>query len=120
MATKRNKPAAPTPVVAQKIYAALEALYPDAHCALNHRNAFELIIATILSAQCTDVRVNMATPGLFKKYPTSRAMADADIADLEHEVRSTGLFRNKAKNIKAASAIIADKHAGDVPQTMDE
>jgi endonuclease-3 len=120
MATKRTKTAKPTPASAQKLYAALAALYPDAHCALNHRNPFELIVATILSAQCTDERVNMVTPGLFEKYPTPRAMADADITELEQVVRSTGFYRNKAKNIKAASTIIAVKHGGNVPQTMDE
>ena len=119
-AKKGPKHAKPTPTSAQAIYAELAAMYPDAHCALNHKNAFELLIATILSAQCTDERVNMVTPGLFKKYPTPEAMAAADLPTLEQEVRSTGFYRNKAKNIQAASKLIVEKFGGEVPQTMEE
>lgn len=115
--------APPTPELlsrAKKVYAKLAKLYPDAHCALDHRNAFELIIATILSAQCTDVRVNMVTPALFKRYSTSRKMAAAEQADIEEFIRSTGFYRNKAKSILGASQKMVALHDGEVPQTMDE
>lgn len=116
----KRKTSKATPASAAALYQALESLYPDAHCALNHSNAFELLIATILSAQCTDERVNMVTPGLFKKYPTPQKLADADLSALEQEVRSTGFYRNKAKNIQGASRLIVEKFGGKVPQTMDE
>ena len=103
-----------------KIITLLAKLYPDAHCALNHKNAYELLVATILSAQCTDVRVNMVTPALFAKYPTPAALAKADPAELEKMIQSTGFFRNKAKSLLAASADIVEKHGGKVPDTMDE
>src|SRR3989344_5051399 len=74
--------------------------YPDAHCALNYQNPLQLLMATILSAQCTDVRVNLVTPELFKKYPGTKAFADAKLSDLEKMIRSTGFYKNKAKNIK--------------------
>src|SRR5881394_1827707 len=83
----------------EKIIGMLEKLYPDATCALNHKDAFELLVATILSAQCTDVRVNMVTPVLFKKYPTPAALAKAPQEDVEKIIQSTGFFRNKAKSI---------------------
>ena len=86
--------------------------YPDAHCALNHRNAFELLIATILSAQCTDDRVNIVTKDLFAKYPSPEKMAKAPVGDLEELVRSAGFYKNKAKNIKACSALLVEKHKG--------
>jgi endonuclease-3 len=105
---------------AARIVAELGRLYPQAHCALNHSNAFELLIATILSAQCTDIRVNMVTPALFKRYPTPQKMSEADPNDLEKMIQSTGFFRSKAKSILATSADIVAKHAGKVPQTMDE
>ena len=105
---------------AGRVYRGLLKLYPDAHTALQHKSPFELLIATILSAQCTDVRVNMVTPALFKKYPDSGAMAKAKIADLENMVKSTGFYRNKAKSLKGASLAIADEHSGQVPDTMDE
>jgi endonuclease-3 len=104
----------------EKIIAILEKLYPDAHCALNHHNAFELLVATILSAQCTDVRVNMVTPALFKKYPTPAALAKAPQADVEKIIQSTGFFRSKAKSIRESSADIMEKFGGEVPSTMDE
>jgi endonuclease-3 len=94
--------------------------YPNVNCALNHRNAWELTVATILSAQCTDVRVNMVTPGLFKKYPTVADMAAAPQAELEQEIKSTGFFRNKAKSlIGAARKTLAD-FGGHVPDNMDD
>ncbi len=97
----------------------LHRTYPDAHCELEHRNPFELLIATILSAQCTDVRVNMVTPALFEKYPDARAMAGAAPEDLEAAIRSTGFYRNKAKNIRAASAALVAKHDAKVPRDLD-
>lgn len=105
---------------ALEILNALYDHYPDPHCELNHENAFELLIATILSAQCTDVRVNKVTPDLFEAYPTPEKMADAPIEHLEELVRSTGFYRNKAQSLKESSAIIVDKHDGEVPQTMKE
>ncbi|MGZ8458065.1 MAG: endonuclease III [Gemmatirosa sp.] len=101
------------------LYTELQALHPDAHCELVHRDAFELLCATILSAQCTDKRVNMVTPALFARYPDARALADARQEDVEELVRSTGFFRNKAKNLIAmARALVAD-HDGRVPASMD-
>ena len=98
----------------------LRRTYPDAHCELAHRDPFELLVATILSAQCTDVRVNMVTPALFDKYPDAHRMAEAETADLENLVRSTGFYRNKAKNIRAASAALVEKHQGKVPRDLHE
>lgn len=105
---------------AERIVAALHDAYPDAHCALVHDGPFQLLIATILSAQCTDARVNEVTPGLFAAYPTARAMAEADVADLERLVRPTGFFRQKAKNIRAAAQRIVEHFDGVVPHTIDE
>ena len=97
----------------------LEKAYPDAHCALTHHDAYQLIVATILSAQCTDARVNMVTPALFEKYPTPDALARARQNDLENLIRSTGFFRNKATNlIGMAQAVVAD-HDGRVPDSME-
>jgi len=94
--------------------------YPNAGCHLNYSNAFELLIATILAAQCTDARVNMVTPALFEKYPTAKEFARANEKVLQKEIRSTGFFRNKAKAIMGCSKTIVDKHGGHVPETMDE
>ena len=105
---------------AARVYRKLVKLYPDAQCALDHRNPFELLVATILSAQCTDVRVNMVTPELFRKYPTPKKLADAPAADVEAQIRSTGFYRNKAKSIQGASRMITDEHRNQVPDTMDE
>jgi endonuclease-3 len=105
---------------ALKILRLLKRAYPDARCALEHGDAYQLLAATILSAQCTDVRVNMVTPALFAKYPTAAALARASQGDVEKLIQSTGFFRNKAKNLIAmAQAIVAD-HGGKVPRTMDE
>jgi endonuclease III len=104
---------------AAAIYGELLKLYPDARCALNHRNPFELLIATILSAQCTDVRVNMVTPALFKRFGSPAKMAGADLAELEELIRTTGFFRNKAKSIQGAGARITAEHGGRVPDTME-
>ena len=103
-----------------KIIGVLERLYPDATCALRHSNAFELLVATILSAQCTDVRVNMVTPVLYKKYPTAAALAGSRQEDVEAIIQSTGFFRNKAKSLREAAADIVGKHGGQVPSTMEE
>ena len=104
---------------ARALCAALARVYPDAHCELNFSNPLELLIATILSAQCTDVQVNKVTPALFAKYRTARAYAESDPAALEHDLRAIGLFRAKAKNIRACCRILADQHGGKVPETMD-
>jgi endonuclease III len=103
-----------------EILSRLKELYPDARCALGHRNAYELLCATILSAQCTDARVNMVTPTLFARYPTPFELARAEPADVEEIIRSTGFFRNKTKSlIGMAQALVAD-HGGEVPRTMEE
>ncbi|MBI3934975.1 MAG: endonuclease III [Acidobacteria bacterium] len=98
----------------------LEKAYPDAKCALKHTNPFQLLVATILSAQCTDERVNMVTPGLFKKYPTPQDFAALRPEVLEAEIRSTGFYRNKTKSILGASQKIVKEFGGKVPQTMEE
>lgn len=104
----------------KRILAKLKKRYPDAHCALEHNTAFQLLVATILSAQCTDVRVNKVTPGLFEKYPTPTAFASVNQKELEQNIRSTGFFRNKAKNIIGAAKKIVEDFNGEVPQSMDE
>ncbi len=104
---------------ARKILAKLRAEYPDAHCALDHRTPFELLAATILSAQCTDVRVNLVTPALFAKYPTARDLAAARQEDVEDLIRSTGFFRNKAKNLIGMATAVAERHGGEVPKDME-
>lgn len=98
----------------------LKKAYPDAHCALNHTSPFELLIATILSAQCTDERVNIVTADLFRKYRGPEDFVKASQEELERDVHSTGFFRNKAKNIKAASQRLIDVYSGEIPQTMEE
>jgi len=97
----------------------LPRIYPGAHCELNFSNPLELLVATILSAQCTDVQVNKVTPALFKKYRTARDYAGADPAGLEHDLRAIGLYRAKAKNIRACCRLLVDEHQGKVPETMD-
>ena len=98
----------------------LDEAYPNASCELNHANAFQLLIATIISAQCTDVRVNEVTKELFKKYKTPQDFAVANPSELEREIRPTGFFRNKTKSIMGASKAVVEKFAGEVPRTMDE
>ncbi|HUB87397.1 MAG TPA: endonuclease III [Verrucomicrobiae bacterium] len=105
---------------AREIISALKRTYPTAHCELVHENPLELLVATILSAQCTDKRVNIVTEKLFKKYCSAKDFAAAEISELENDIRSTGFYKNKARNIKAACAAIVEKHGGIVPQTMDE
>lgn len=95
-------------------------LYPDAECALAFTNPLELLIATILSAQCTDKRVNMVTPALFKRYRTAKDYAKAKPAELENLIRTTGFFRSKAKNIQACCTLLVAKHDGEVPRTLEE
>lgn len=103
-----------------EIIETLQAEYPDAHCELDYRSAFQLLIATILSAQCTDVRVNLVTKDLFRKYRKPQDYLDVPVEVLEEDIRSTGFFRNKAKNIRAACEAIIEKHGGKVPRTMAE
>jgi endonuclease-3 len=98
----------------------LKADYPEATCALENETPFELLVATILSAQCTDERVNMVTPELFRRWPTAAAMAVAPLKDLEKTIQSTGFFRNKAKNIKAASQGLVEQHGGEVPRDLEQ
>jgi endonuclease III len=105
---------------ARKIIARLKREYPDATCALQHHNALELVVATILSAQCTDARVNMVTPQLFAKYRTAADYAAADPRVLETEIQSTGFFRNKTKSIIGMAQALVERHGGEVPQTMEE
>jgi endonuclease III len=130
-ASKKNSAAAPTgktgalrnPLAPERIQAILKALdeaYPDAVCALTHRTPWELLVATILSAQCTDVRVNMVTPELFRRFPTPQAMAKASLPELEELIRTTGFFRNKAKSIQGAAKKITEQFGGKVPETLAE
>lgn len=108
------------PAHAAELLRRLRALYPDAHCELDHRNAYELLVATILSAQTTDKRVNMVAPRLFRTYPTAARLAAARQEDVEEIIRSTGFFRNKAKSIIGMAGALVDRHAGRVPRTMAE
>jgi len=104
---------------AAKILAALPAIYPDAHCELSYSNPLELLVATILSAQCTDKRVNLVTAELFKQYRSAADFANAPPAELEEAVRTTGFYRNKAKNIQACCRRLVEAHGGEVPRTME-
>jgi len=104
---------------ADEIRARLAAEYPNAKCALRHTNALELLVATILSAQCTDTRVNEVTKMLFKKYPTARHYAEAPLGQLEEDVRATGFYRNKAKSLSGMAQKLVEEHGGKVPGTMD-
>jgi endonuclease III len=123
---KRTKPS-PQPTArrparerAPDIFARLAATYPDARCSLDFETPFQLLVATILSAQCTDKRVNMVTPKLFATYPTPAALASAKREDVEELVKTTGFFRNKAKSLLGVSAAIESRHGGQVPSTLDE
>ena len=98
----------------------LDEAYPEVECALTHRSPWELLVATILSAQCTDVRVNMVTPELFRRFPTPQAMAKAKLPELEDLIRTTGFFRNKAKSIQGAARKVIEEFGGQVPQTLAE
>jgi endonuclease III len=103
----------------EKILILLDELYPGAICSLGFRNPLELLVATVLSAQCTDERVNQVTPGLFRKYPTARAYAQATLEELENDIRSTGFYHNKAKSIKAACRILDERFNGNIPADLD-
>jgi endonuclease III len=116
-ATRRKRP---TPERAREIYDRLAEHYPDAHCALDFKTPYQLLVATILSAQCTDKRVNMVTPALFKRYRTPAAMAGANPAELEDMIRSTGFFRNKAKSLLGMSRALVERHRGKVPDQLEE
>jgi endonuclease-3 len=105
---------------ARQITRVLAELYPDADCALHFKNALQLLVATILAAQCTDARVNLITPALFERFRTARDFAEAPPAELEKLIHSTGFFRNKARNIIACCQVLVDQHDGHVPATMDE
>jgi endonuclease-3 len=105
---------------AVRVARVLKKLYPDARCALDHQNPLQLLVATMLSAQCTDVRVNMVTPALFARFPDAAAFAGATQAELERMIQSTGFFRNKAKNIIACCKQLVEKHGARVPGTMEE
>ncbi|MFM8567780.1 MAG: endonuclease III [Gemmatimonadota bacterium] len=119
MAVPRPRSAAARLALATEIQRRLADAYPDAHCELDHRNAFELVVATVLSAQCTDKRVNLVTPELFRRWPTPAALAEASLGDIEDVIRSTGFYRNKAKSIQGlARALVAD-HGGEVPAEME-
>ena len=104
----------------KKIITSLQKTYPDAHCELNHSNPLELLVATILSAQCTDKQVNVVTAGLFKKYRTAADYAKAIPVELEQEIKTTGFYRNKAKNIQACCRKLVERHGGQVPRSMEE
>jgi len=117
-APRASGPLAPERVAA--ILNALDEAYPNAKCALDHRTPWELLVATILSAQCTDMRVNMVTPELFRRFPTPAAMAQAGLPELEELIRTTGFFRNKAKSIQGAARKIVEEFDGEVPRTLAE
>ncbi len=105
---------------ARKILTLLHQIYPDATCTLNYESIVQLLVATILSAQCTDERVNKVTPALFARFPDAFSLANADREELENLIRSTGFYRNKAKNIQGTCQILAQEYNGEVPQTMPE
>lgn len=117
LAASRRK--RPTPERAREIYDRLAEHYPDAKCALDHRTPYQLLVATILSAQCTDKRVNMVTPALFKRYRTPAAMADANPEELEAMIKSTGFYRNKTKSLLGMSRGLVEQHRGRVPDQLD-
>ena len=121
--SKSAKPAGAAGTDPQRVAAILAKLdeaYPNAFCELKHENAFQLLISTILSAQCTDVRVNQVTQTLYKKYPNPKAFAYATPSELEQEIRPTGFFRNKTKSVMGASKAIVEQFGGEVPRTMEE
>jgi endonuclease-3 len=116
--TLRRPAAAPARRRIPAILSRLKTAYPDATCALDHANAYQLLAATILSAQCTDQRVNMVTPALFRKYPGPAALARARQSDVEAIIKSTGFFRNKARNLIAMAQAVVAEHGGEIPRTM--
>jgi endonuclease-3 len=118
--TPRGRRLAPAAERAPEIFRRLSAEYPGAKCALDHRNPYELLVATILSAQCTDKRVNLVTPALFAKYPSVEALAVANPDELQEMIKSTGFFRNKTKSLLGMAAAVSDRHGGSIPNTMAE
>ncbi len=123
---RTGKPTAPSvrpsvrlSVKARRIVEHLRLEYPTAHCELDYRTPFELLAATILSAQCTDVRVNLVTPTLFARYPTARALSEADPAEVEDIIRSTGFFRNKTRSLIGMARALLERHGGEVPADME-
>lgn len=110
----------PAPARVRAVLPLLDRLYPQAKCTLDHQDAWQLLVATILSAQCTDERVNLVTPGLFARFPGPAAMAAADPEELMELIRSTGFFRNKAKSILGAARALVERHGGQVPPSLEE
>lgn len=119
-ARRGRKAVPPLQERADLIYKRLNKEYPDAHCELEHGNPLQLLMATILSAQCTDKRVNLVTPDLFAKYPDANALADANPDDVENLIRTTGFFRNKTKSLLGMAAAVVARHRGEIPDTMNE
>jgi len=119
-AKRRKKKGSELKAHALEILARLKREYPDAHCELDFETPLQLLIATILSAQCTDKRVNMVTPALFDRYPDADSLSAAKTEELEEMIKSTGFFRNKTKSLLGMSAVVAERHGGEVPSTMDE
>jgi endonuclease III len=117
--TRANRPSPDRRLQAGRVVRALARHYPEVTCALHHRDAFELLAATILSAQCTDARVNLVTPALFARFPDARALERADLAEVETLIHSTGFFRAKAKNLVAMARQLVDDHQGEVPRDLD-
>ena len=115
-ARRKTRPPAP----AKDVVRLLTRLYPDAHCELHYRSPYQLLVATILSAQCTDARVNQVTPAFFARYPSPRELADANPAEVEDIIRSTGFFRNKTKSLLGMAKALVAHHGGEVPSTMEE
>jgi endonuclease-3 len=105
---------------ARRLLGALFAAHPDAHCELDHKNAYELLVATILSAQCTDERVNKVTPKLFARYPTAARLAAAKVEDVEEIIRPTGFYRNKARSLVGMARGVVEHHGGEIPRTLEE
>ncbi len=119
--TPETKPLASLPTLkkrAQQIITALRAEFPDTRCSLDHQDPWQLLVATILSAQCTDERVNKVTPGLFEQFPTMKDFADAPIEEIEEAIRSTGFYRNKAKSLQGAARVLLENHDGEIPDDM--
>lgn len=117
MKTRRK---ARPPAQARDVVKLLTRLYPDAHCELNFRSPYELLVATILSAQCTDAQVNLVTPALFERFPSARELADANPDELENMIRSTGFFRNKTRSLLGMARAVVERHGGEIPSTMEE
>jgi endonuclease-3 len=120
MTTKAMKPIETKKEKIKKIIPLLKKMHPQAHCELNHNNPLELLVATILSAQCTDKRVNQVTPYLFKKYPLAKAYAESGPGELEEEIKSTGFFRNKAKMIRESTRVLVTRFDGKVPDRLED